>query len=285
MMIRFSTTSGVLALLLGLLFSVTAVGPLHSQSLEVIPAKVRVEAGGAASQVLVQGGGAEAISKFAATLNSSPSPYLLVKKGGEVAGRRTLVLLARPDAPRDRVFGLSGDGTELPLRITVVEPGEGTSIETGDSAQRDIREAIREAEGGRVVVSANQAPVVKRTIPSPLRIPPNGETQTIILVGERLDTISDVRVREATAEPRYRGKRGKLPFRYRDGRLEIDVVASRNTELGKEYAIDLMVQRFRAWTGKFVIGQPVEIPRISDSEEEGPLVIELPPEASQGTEN
>lgn len=275
---RLMATICVLAA--GLLFWGTGVGELRGQTFEVIPGKVRVEAGGAASQVLLQGAGAEAISSFRATDQANPTPYLLVKKGGEAAGRRTLVLLARPDAPRDRVFGLSGDGRALPLHITVVEPGEGTSIETGDSAQRDIREAIREADGGRVVVSANQAPVVKRTIPSPLRVPPNGETQMFILIGERLDTISDVRVREATAEPRYRGKQGKLPFRFQDGRLEIDVVASKKTQLGKKYAIDLMVERFRAWTGTFIIAEPVEPPPVIESVQEGPLVIELPPEAS-----
>lgn len=254
---------------------------LWAQGIEVIPQQVRVEAGGQASQVLLQGPGAEAISQFQVTEGDRESRYLLVKKGGEAPGRRTLILLARPDSPRDGIYGLRGDGRALPLQIRVVEPGEGTSIESGEATDRDIRETIRQAEGGRVVVSENEAPVVKRTIPSPLRVPPDGEPRTLILLGERLEAVDDVRVREATAEPRYRGKRGQLPFRHREGGLEIDVVASSNTELGKEYALDLMVGRFRAWTATFIIGEPVAPPP-AETVEEGPVVIELPPEASQG---
>lgn len=252
------------------------------QSFEVIPAVVDVEAGGSASQVLVRGPGAEKLTSLNVIANGRPVSYLLARYAGKGAGQITVVLQARKDSPRNLKYTLTANGRELPLKIRIVSPGEAKQTGIPVASARDVREVVREAQTSQVVISADQAPQVTRTLPEPLMIAPDGEGKTLQLWGKRLDTIDDVRVRRADQPPRYRGKQGQLPFRHQNGMLEVEVMATRNTPVGERYVLDLMVGKFKAVSVGFEIGHPQINYSIPDeSAQQGLPVIRLPESASQ----
>ncbi|MEM6884302.1 MAG: hypothetical protein AAF571_04665 [Verrucomicrobiota bacterium] len=252
-------------------------------SYEVIPAVIDVEAGGGSSQILLRGAGAENIEEVQVLANGKQTSYLLARTGGKAAGQVTVVIYGREDAPRNVKYTLAVDSRVLPLKIRVVNPGEAKNTGRVAASNQDIREVVLEANTGQIVVSANQAPQVLRTIPSPLMVAPDGLTKRVLLLGKRLEAIDDVRVRKADQPPKYRGKQGQLPFTYREGMLEVELMASRKTKLGEQYVLDLMVGKFKAFSVGFEIGEPAMQPVESVlPEAEGPLTIELPDSASSG---
>jgi len=254
---------------------------------EVIPRVVDVEAGGNASQIIVRGPGGENLEAFSVRRGGRPDNFILVRKGGESADQLTVVLQARPDTPRGTNFALMAGTTRLPVQIRVVNPGEGVNTGATPGDTRELRDVLESAQEGQVVVSADQAPKVERTVPSPLRVAPTGQTSTLQIFGSRLEAIDDVRVRPADEPARYRGRQGKLPFRHRPGVLEVDVVAKQGSVLGETYSLDFMVGRFRVVTLDFRIGNPPTQPALETRRQHSaePIVIELPPEASLGAEN
>jgi hypothetical protein len=252
---------------------------------EVVPTVVDVEAGGGGSQVLVRGDGAETLYDFKVTKNGANTSYLLARAGGKAAGQITVVIQAREDAPRDAAYGLSIEGTVLPLKIRVVEMGAAQNTGRPAPSDRDIREVVRDAQTRQIVVSSDQAPQVLSTIPAHLRIAPDGVAKQVRLIGKRLETIDDVRVRKADKPAKYRGKKGKLPFRLVQGMLEVELMASRSTALGEQYVLDLMIGKFKAVSVPFEIGDPGVIQQVpteqAASDSEGPTVIRLPDSASE----
>ncbi len=272
---------------LGVIFSILVVGvTARAQTLEVIPKRVDVEAGGGSSQVLVRGVGADTIEQFNILSNGKPTSYLLARGAGKATGQITVVIHAREDTPRKQQYVLAAGRQVLPLQIRIVNPGEAKYTGRPNAPAQDIRETVREANTSQIVVSADQAPQVLRTVPAPLLVAPDGETKTVQLIGKRLETIDDVRVRKADKPPKYRGKQGKLPFSYREGVLEVELMASRNTELGEKYVLDLMIGKFKAVSVGFEIGEPTNVPQpVIAPVNEGPMVIELPDSASSSGGN
>jgi len=258
-------------------------GPLvWAQTFEVIPSVVDVEAGGASSQVLVRGAGADTIGSFYVMANGQRTSYMLARAAGKSPGVITIILHAREETPRNVAYTLVAGNQSLPLQIQVVNPGE--ALNTGRSSRptQDIRETVAQANTSQIVISSDQAPQVLSTNPSPLRVAPDGVPKTVQLLGKRLDTIDDIRVRKASQPPKYRGKKGQLPFKYRQGVLEVELMASRQTALGERYELDLMVGKFKALSVGFEIGEPAPaVVEPTHQIQEGPTVIELPDSASQ----
>ncbi|MEM6602149.1 MAG: hypothetical protein AAF649_12245 [Verrucomicrobiota bacterium] len=253
-----------------------------AQAFEVIPAVVDVEAGGGSSQVLVRGAGAERIQQFHILAGGKKTSYLLARGTGQAAGQVTVVIHARQDTPRHPSYTLAAAGQSLPLKIRVVNPGEAKNTGRPAAATQDLRQVVAQAETSQIVVTSDQAPQVLRTVPSPLMVAPDGEGKIVQLMGRRLETIDDVRVRKADQPPRYRGKQGKLPFTYESNRLLVELMASRDTARGERYMLDLMVGKFKAFSVSFTIGEPTPASHSTSGPiQHDPLVIELPDSASQ----
>jgi len=258
----------------------------RAQAFEVIPAVVDVEAGGMSSQVLVRGAGADAIAEFKILANGKRTSYLLARSAGKTSGQITVIIHAREDTPRNQAYLLAAGDQTLPLKIRVVNPGEARNTGRPPAGEQDIREVVRTANTAQIVVSADQAPKVLRTIPSPLMIAPDGQLKMVKLLGKRLEAVDDVRVRKADKPPKYRGKQGKLPFSYQTGMLKVELMASRNTAMGERYMLDLMVGKFKAVSVGFEIGHPTMTQvEVAQPVSEGPLVIELPDSASDSNED
>lgn len=256
-------------------------GCLAVEIQRVTPNPIFIEAGGGQAWLIIQGTELTALREVRSRINGKVTDHVIGRPAPEQGGMREFVLLARPDAPRGRVELVAvvvGGIIPLPVQAEVVEPGDTRAV--GSKKAADISQAARAGRGQPIIVDRNQVPVVEKTRPSPLRVASDGKPVTLVLAGKNLDRVTDVRIRREEETARYRGKQGRLPFRFRDGVLEVDVVASHKTPLGTRYALDLLVEDYRSASVILEVGVPLpeEIPAETPPEPEvrQPRVIELP---------
>jgi len=250
-----------------------------------VPAVAYVEAGGGQSWLILRGSGLEGIREIRSLVGGKTTDHVIGRPAPAQAGVREFVLLARPDAPRgtlELVAQTASGALAVPAQAVVVEPGDPRARAAGKPA--DLNQAAREARGQPIVVDREQVPQVTATVPSPLRVAPDGRPVKVQLRGKNLGRVTDVRIRKEGEEPRYRGRQGQLPFRRHAGGegLEVDVVAGRSTPLGSRYVIDLLVEQYRAVSVPMEIGEPLPpppAPEVETREPGAPRVIELPPQA------
>ncbi len=255
------------------LFAAKLMGQVQIR--EVVPGKVYLETNGFEIPLMLHGSGFKALTKAEAFFQGDPDPYLSVQLGVPGENRVSVTLIARPDTPLGpghslRVKTEDDTWVEVPLTLEIVAPGDKRATKPNTAS---ALEAVEVAKGKRVVISEGKAPVVTDTVPKPLYIEPNGQTQTLLLKGRNLQSITDVRVRKALQPPKYRNQEGILPARLRQDTIEVDVLATPDTPVGEKYALDLMIKEYLAGTVMFVVSKPAPPPAAPVS---APRVIEIP---------
>jgi hypothetical protein len=245
-----------------------------------VPREIYVEAGRGQSWLILRGKELGAIRELRSVVGGKTTDHVVGRPAPVQDGMREFVLLARPDAARGPValVALTPSGPlALDVRVLVVEPGDPRAKAAAKA--EDLSRAAREARGQSIVVDQEQLPQVRSTVPSPLRVAPNGRPVKILLQGANLERVTDVRIRKEGEPPRYRGRQGQLTFRRVSGGLEVELVASPRTPMGTRYQVDLLVEEFRAWTVPLEIGDPPPPapPQVETREPGTPRVIELPP--------
>jgi hypothetical protein len=230
----------------------------------VAPDTLYVEAGGGPAKCVLSGSGFTRIANLQVYRDGKATNDLFAQLAGEEDNLRNVVILAQPEATPDNGYQLalipkSGNPQVVPLRLSVVPPGDrraqSTTIEP-----RSARETASEARTSNIILEREVAPVVQATLPDPLLVPPTGEKFIFRLAGDNLDQITDVRVRPADEEPKYKKNEGKLPFRTTDFGLEVEVMAASSAEIGEAYKLDLMLERYLAVSLDFSVGIPAESP-------------------------
>lgn len=265
------------------LFFLIILGSFHftaSASLQfdqITPDKVYVGVGGEQGRLIIDGAGLNSIRSFEMVYGNKKSDYMLIQPVGKEDQRREIILLTRPDTPLGsgfKLYAVTQENTQvrIPVEIQVVQTGDQRLQQ--DVSTTSLRESVLEATTSRIVVERNQAPLVEATLPDPLVVPPTGEAFTFRIAGTNLDQITDVRVRPGDEPAKYRKNEGKLPHRTVDFGIEVDVMASPNSNQGDGYILDLMVDRFLAVSLPFEVGTPAVMPPpvITDTP-----VIDLPP--------
>ncbi|MDX6766858.1 MAG: hypothetical protein SFU85_08700 [Candidatus Methylacidiphilales bacterium] len=246
------------------------------------PKALVVEAGSVNGRAILRGSSLQTMREVRAVVGGKTSDYILARPLELPDGSRELRLLVRPDAPPAvyRLVAL-GEGWSLPVPGTVEVVPVGDRRAQMSGGEQDLREAARRSTSGTLVVDRATVPLVTGTYPSPLVLAPESRTRTVRLAGKNLDRVTDVRIRRETEEPRYRQNQGKLPFVCRDGFLDLSLVTGARTPVGTRYALDLMVEKFRAHTLVLEVGVPpppaAATPESAVKAAEGPRVIELPP--------
>ncbi|MDD5262492.1 MAG: hypothetical protein PHD76_11670 [Methylacidiphilales bacterium] len=262
---------------LSLGFASLLTSPLFAQVQirEVVPGKVYLETSGLEIPLMLHGTGFKTLTKAEAFYEGNPDPYLSVQLGVPGENRVSVTLIARPDTPLGPGHSLrlkteDEAWVEVPLVLEIVAPGDKRATKPNTAS---ALEAVEVAKGKRVVISESKAPVITNTVPKPLYVEPNGQSQTLVLKGRNLQSITDVRVRKASQPPKYRNQEGILPARLRQDTIEVDVLATPDTPVGEKYALDLMIKEYLAGTVTFVVGKPAP-PQAAPVP--APRVIEIP---------
>lgn len=244
----------------------------------IVPDTLYIEAGGGSAKAILSGSGFSQVASVQVYRAGKVTNDLYAQLAGEEDNRRNIVIMAQPEAPQDNGYQLaliprSGKPQVVPLRIQVVAAGD-KRIQTTATESTSARDVAAQARSRNIVVERAAAPVVQATLPDPLLVPPTGEKFLFRLAGENLDQITDVRVRMAEEKPKYKKNEGKLPFQVTDYGIEVEVMASKTSEMGKAYKLDLMLDRYLAVTLDFSVG----IPEIEPPETIAPRhIISLPP--------
>lgn len=264
-------------------------------ALECVPSNVFLEAGGRQLDVLVKGDGLEQMKDVVLSRPGGKAGEIYARLGPWETGRRGLLLIARGDAAQGVPFQASavmtsGERQALPLQVVLVPPGDKRATADLQNNEASLQEQVEQAKKKKattLVVAQDKLPVVTLTVPDPLHVPPDGKPHTLLLKGANLDAITDVRIRPREKPASYRGKAGQLPFRHKEGMLEVDVAATPQTRLGAVYMLDLLVQKFRAASVELPVMQapapvlPAESEKYQAPGEQAPVVIDLPSDLVQ----
>jgi hypothetical protein len=272
-----------LILLAGFIGSLQAQtqGPLVN---EVVPKALYLEAGGKQITCILRGTNLHLLKQVQMKKQGQPVGAIYTQLGPASDNRRTLSFMASPQCvPGNeyQVVGITVEGAvmALPVPLTVVRAGDPKAT-LPDTATLEERTQIQ--EGNRIVVSQALAPVVTGTIPAPLVIAPQAETQKILIQGRNLKSITEVRIRKSETSARYKGAQGILPFRTVDGAIEVEILTGTTVAPGSRFTVDLMVKKYLAASVLMTVDYPA-----SKQEKEAleptpePNVIQLTPNPAQ----
>lgn len=233
----------------------------QTQVKRVRPNKIFLEAGGRQVNIMMEGSNLHLLKSIAVTQEGYSVKKIYARMGVKKSTLRGVALVAAPDVTIGEGYSIAvktknGPLLDVPVEIIVVEAGdERADRHHGES----FEETVLQGEGeSNAIIPHGLAPEVTSVEPSPLRLLPNGETQTFEIRGVNLERIDDVRVRKADADPKYRGRKGKVPFRYRevDGVIEVPMRATARTQMGAQFKMDFLIKGFLAMSVPFSIGDP-----------------------------
>jgi hypothetical protein len=227
---------------------------------EVLPGTLRIEAGGRQIHGILRGENLQLLKEARVMQEGRMVNTFFLRLGLSSENRREFTLLASPQCQLGggyQVEGVLFDGSSIlwPMNLTVVPLGDTQATPT-DTAS--LEESAQIQSGQRIVVSANAAPTITGTIPSPLAVIQGGQSHKLIIQGKNLQGITEVRIRKSDREPKYRGNQGLVPFRHVPQGLEIEVTAGAGTPVGSKFVVDLMVKKYLAASALLAVKSSVE---------------------------
>jgi hypothetical protein len=248
---------------------------------ELVPPAIYLEAGGRQVTSIVRGTNLNLLTKVQVKKRGQLVWDIYTQMGPASDNRRTLSFLASPQCEVEshyEVIAVTAEGNVLiPLTLSVVAFGDAKAT-LSDSAS--LNEKTQNQSGSRIVISQPMAPLITATVPSPLLIEPNGQGKKILIQGENLISITEVRVRREDGPKRYKGDQGLLPFLQTPKGIAVEVMVGSTVPVGSKYILDLLVRKYLTASVLITVGYPAkESGSESLEENQKPQVIPLSPAA------
>lgn len=240
---------------------------------ETVPRILFLEAGGKQVNTIFRGDQLAELEKVFVKNLGATAKTIFTQLAPPSSNSRGVVFIASPVCQigsNYTVHAVSKNGTviDIPMSLTVVPLGDPRAT-LADTAT--LEQVTQKQNNQRIVVAEKLAPIVTMTKPNPLILAPKNQSQTVLLIGRNLESITEVRVRKFDAKPLYRGSQGILPSRIVSEGLEVDILVGPKTVLGSKFVLDLMVKKYLAASVSLTVGNLPELSMIQE------VIPTLPP--------